>query len=101
MARKAGRKAQPKAEVFRRSSGTDGLGQEAEPKARVRWGGTKGRHLLHLAALMLLLCFFALTAMALGATVAFAIFLPLGILVELKFWWTLFTPDRNRRQGPN
>ena len=59
---------------------------------------SKGRHLLHLAALMLLLYFFAMTARALGATVAFAIFLPLGVLVELRFWWTLFTPDRNRRE---
>ena len=55
---------------------------------------SKGRHLLHLAALMLLLYLFALTARALGAMVAFAIFLPLGMLVELRFWWTLFTPDR-------
>ena len=55
---------------------------------------SKGRHLLHLAVLMLLLYLFALTAKALGAIVAFAIFLPLAILVELRFWWTLFTPGR-------
>ncbi len=60
----------------------------------------KGRHLLHLAALMLLLYFFALTARTLGATVAFAIFLPLGILVEIRFWWTLFTPSREKREPP-
>ena len=54
----------------------------------------KGRHLLHLAALMLLLYFFALPARAFGATVAFAIFLPLGILVEIRFWWVaLFNRD--------
>ena len=58
---------------------------------------SKGLHLLHLAALALLFYFFALTARYFGATVAFAIFLPLGILVELRFWWTLFTPDRSRR----
>ncbi len=57
----------------------------------------KALHLLHLAALALLLYFFALTARYFGATVAFAIFLPLGALVELRFWWTLFTPDRRRR----
>ncbi len=61
----------------------------------------KGRHLLHLAALMLLLYFFALTARAFGATVAFAIFLPLGILVEIRFWWTLFTPSREEREPRN
>ncbi len=58
------------------------------------------RHLLHLAALAVLLYLFALTAEALGATPAFAIFLPLGILVELKFWWTLFTPDRRPPAEP-
>ena len=55
----------------------------------------KALHLLHLAALALLLYCFALTARTFGATVAFAIFLPLGILVELRFWWTLFTPGRS------
>jgi multidrug transporter EmrE-like cation transporter len=57
----------------------------------------KALHLLHLAALALLLYFFALSARYFGATVAFAIFLPLGILVEVRFWWMLFTSDRNRR----
>ncbi len=54
----------------------------------------RARHLLHLAALALMLYFFALTAQAFGARVAFAIFLPLGVLVELRFWWTLFFPER-------
>ncbi len=57
----------------------------------------KTLHLLHLAALALLLYSFALTARYFGAAAAFAIFLPLGILVELRFWWILFTPDRGRR----
>ncbi len=61
----------------------------------------KTQHLLHLGALMLLLYFFALTARALGAMVAFAIFLPLGILVEIRFWWALFTPDRGQRVKPD
>ncbi len=61
----------------------------------------KTRHLLHLAAWMLLFYLFALTASILGATVAFAVFLPLGILFELRFWWTLFTPDHSRRQRPD
>ncbi len=59
---------------------------------------TKARHLLHLAALALLLYLFAMTARVLGVTVAFAIFLPLGMIVELRFWWTLFTPDRTRSE---
>ncbi len=58
------------------------------------------RHLLHLAGLALLLYLFAMTARILGAMVAFAIFLPLGILFELRFWWTLFTPGRDRRDEP-
>ncbi len=58
---------------------------------------TKTRHLLHLAALALLFYLFAMAARVLGVTVAVAIFLPLGILVELRFWWTLFTPDRSER----
>ncbi len=58
----------------------------------------KTRHLLHLAALALLLYLFALTAQAFGARVAFAVFLPLGVLVELRFWWTLFTPGRQDRR---
>lgn len=58
----------------------------------------KARHLLHLAALMLLFYFFALTAKAMGAMVAVAIFLPLGVLVEVRFWWTLFTPSRKDRE---
>lgn len=57
----------------------------------------KRQHLLHLAGLTLLLYFFALTANVLGAKVACLIFLPLGLLVELRFWWTLFTPDRGQR----
>ncbi len=61
----------------------------------------KTLHLLHLAALALLLYVFALTARSFGATVAFAIFLPLGILAEFRFWWTLFTPDRSRRESPD
>ncbi len=52
---------------------------------------TRTRHLLHLAAVALLLYLFALTARFLGVTVAFAIFLPLAIVVELRFWLTLFT----------
>ncbi len=59
---------------------------------------TKTRHLLHLAALALLLYLFAMAARVLGVMVAVAIFLPLGILVELRFWWTLFTPDRTRSE---
>ncbi len=50
---------------------------------------------------MLLLYFFALTARALGAMVAFAIVLPLGILVEIRFWWTLFTPEGDQRVEPD
>ncbi len=61
----------------------------------------KTRHLLHLAALALLLYLFAMTAKVFGVTVAFAIFLPLGMLAELRFWWTLFTPDRSQRERPD
>ncbi len=60
--------------------------------------GAKTRHLLHLAALALLLYLFAMAARVLGIMVAFAIFLPLGVLVECKFWWTLFVPDRQRKR---
>ena len=83
------------------ASGKDGLGRESEPKASGSRVGKKTLHLLHLAALALLLYFFALAARAFGVQVAFAIFLPLGILVELKFWWTLFTPAREDRRRPN
>ena len=62
---------------------------------------SKTLHLLHLAALALLLYLFAFTAKAFGVQVAFAVFLPLGVLVEVKFWWTLFTPDRSRRERPD
>ncbi len=62
---------------------------------------TKTRHLLHLAALALLFYLFAMSAKVLGVIVAFAIFLPLGILFELRFWWTLFTPDRSQRERPD
>lgn len=61
----------------------------------------KTRHLLHLAALALLLYLFALTARALGVIVAFAIFLPLGMIVEIRFWWTLFSPNRDGRRPEN
>lgn len=57
----------------------------------------RARHLLHLAVLALLLYGFAMTARVLGAMAAFAIFLPLAVVVELRFWWTLFTPSRRRR----
>ena len=61
----------------------------------------KTRHLLHLAALALLFYLFALTARILGAAVAFAIFLPLGVLVEVKFWWTLFKPNSDQSRPDN
>ncbi len=58
------------------------------------------RHLVHLAGLALLFYLFALTARVLGVMVAVAIFLPLGMLFELRFWWTLFTTWRGRRPAP-
>lgn len=60
---------------------------------------TKTQHLVHLAGLALLLYFFAITAKILGIMVAVAIFLPLGAIVELRFWWKLFTPDRSQGES--
>lgn len=50
------------------------------------------RHLLHLAGLAVLFYGFAFAARALGVMIAFAIFLPLGLLFECRFWWRLFRP---------
>lgn len=58
------------------------------------------RHLIHLAGLALLFYLFALTARILGVMPAVAIFLPLGALFELRFWWSLFTTARDRRRVP-
>ncbi len=58
------------------------------------------RHLVHLAGLALLFYLFAVTARILGIMPAVAIFLPLGALFELRFWWTLFTTWRDRRRAP-
>lgn len=55
---------------------------------------TRTKHLLHLAALAFLFYLFALTARFAGATIAVAIFLPLGVVFECKFWWELFSRSR-------
>ncbi len=55
----------------------------------------KTKILLHLAALALLFYFFALTARFAGATLAAALFLPLAVVFECKFWWELFSRHRN------
>lgn len=51
----------------------------------------RGWHLLHLAAVALFLYLLAFASRVLGATLAFVVLLPAGVIAELAFWVKLFS----------